>query len=161
MRKYQNDFHGKKRQRHLLEVRMILHLNFEELTSLRVGVESVLDAAAMIGISGGALNEELLSVEALHSRLSGDLSLETLEDLAVVKAAVSTIVARLRVDMETCVLSAHPADTEAVEAYFDYAHCLAVAHRIKMKEAEMEGMIELVTASPVTPEAVQTFDFPD
>ena len=140
---------------------MILHLNFEELTSLRVGVESVLEYAEMVGIPGSALNEQLLSVEALHSRLSGDLSLETLEDLAMVKAAVSTIVARLRVDMETCVLSAHPADTEAVEAYFDYAHCLSVAHRIKMKEAEMEGLIELVTASPVTPEAVQTFDFPD
>ena len=134
---------------------MILHLNFEELTSLRVGVESVLESAEMVGIPGSALNEELLSAEALHSRLSGDLSLETLEDLALVKAAVTTIVARLGVIMETRVLSAHPADIEAVAAYFDYAHCLCVAHRIKMKEAEMEGMIELVTASPVTPRGSQ------
>ena len=140
---------------------MILHLNFEELSSLRVGVESVLDYADTVGIPESVLKKELLSVGALNSRLSGDLSLETLEDLALVKAAVTTIVARLRVIMETRVLSAHPADTEAVAAYFDYAHCLSVAHRIKMKEAEMEGMIELVTASPVTPETAQTFDFPD
>jgi len=36
-----------------------------------------------------------------------------------------------------------------------------VSHRIRMKAAEMTGLIELVTASPVTPEAAQTFDFPD
>ena len=140
---------------------MILHLDFEEVISLRAGAERVLDREAKLGIPDHASNERRLSVEALRLRLSGDLSLETLEDLALVEAAVRVIIARLRVDMEIFILNTHPADADAIASYFDYAHCLVVSHRIRMKAAEMTGLIELVTASPVTPEAAQTFDFPD
>lgn len=140
---------------------MILHFNYEELTALRAGAEALLDREGEDG--GGVLAppEERARVQALLPRLQGDISLETLEELRAVKAAVDAIVASLRVEMESLVVTMHAADEGAVAAYFDFAHGFTVAHRIGEMASEMEALIELVTGSPASRETAQTFHFPD
>jgi hypothetical protein len=63
--------------------------------------------------------------------------------------------------METTVVTTHAADEGAVAAYFDFAHGFTVAHRLRELAAEMEALIELVTGSPPTSDAVRSFRFPD
>jgi hypothetical protein len=65
------------------------------------------------------------------------------------------------VEMESVVVATHAADEQAVAAYFDFAHCLTVARRLRSMAAEMEALIELVTGHPADPEAVASFRFPD
>jgi hypothetical protein len=140
---------------------VILHFNYEELTALRAGAEALLDRE---GESDGVVlapPEERARVEALLPRLHGDISLETLEELRAVEAAVSAIVTSLRVEMETLVVTMHAADEGAVAAYFDFAHGFTVAHRLREMASEMEALIELVTGLPATHETARTFQFPD
>ncbi len=140
---------------------MILHFNYEELTALRAGAETLLDREGESG--GGVLAppEERAHVQALLPRLHGDIALETLDELRAVKLAVDAIVVSLRVEMESLVVTMHAADEGAVAAYFDFAHALTVAHRLGEMASEMEALIELVTGSPVTHESARTFQFPD
>lgn len=140
---------------------MILHFNYEELTALRAGAEAFLDREGDVG--GGVLAppEERARVQALLPMLQGDLSLSTLEELRAVKTAVDAVVAALRAEMESLVVTMHAADEGAVAAYFDFAHGFAVAHRLRGMASEMEALIEVVTGSPVTGESARTFQFPD
>ena len=142
---------------------MILHFNYEELTALRAGAEAFLDREGDVG--GGVLAppEERARVQALLPMLQGDLSLSTstLEELRAVKTAVDAVVAALRAEMETLVVTMHAADEGAVAAYFDFAHGFAVSHRLDGMASEMEALIEVVTGSPVTGESARTFQFPD
>ena len=59
------------------------------------------------------------------------------------------------------VVTAHPADESAVDAYFEFAHVLSVARRLEEIADEMAALIELVTGEPVTAESVRGFQFPD
>jgi hypothetical protein len=68
-------------------------------------------------------------VQALLPRLSGDLTMETLADQRRILKAVATIVASLKDEMDASVISAHPADEQAVSSYFLYAHALSVFNR--------------------------------
>ena len=140
---------------------MILHFNYEELTALRAGAEAFLDHEGEVG--GGVLAppEERARVQALLPMLHGDISLSTLEELRAVKTAVDAVVAALRAEMETLVVTMHAADEGAVAAYFDFAHGFAVSHRLDGMASEMEALIEVVTGSPVTGESARTFQFPD
>jgi len=140
---------------------VILHFNYEELTALRAGAEAFLDREGDVG--GGVLAppEERARVQALLPMLQGDLSLSTLEELRAVKTAVDAVVAALRAEMESLVVTMHAADEGAVAAYFDFAHGFAVAHRLRGMASEMEALIEVVTGSPVTGESARTFQFPD
>lgn len=115
----------------------------------------------MAGATVLAPSETLARVEALVSRLEGDLSLDTLEELHEVQTGVAAIVEFLRVEMETAVLATHPADESAVAAYFDFAHALAVSARLQEMAEEMEALIELVTGESPSPQTAQTFRFPD
>lgn len=141
---------------------VILHFNYEEIQALRTG------ARAYLGEEGAVYSSAVLApsgtrahVEALLTRLTGDLSLPTLAELRVVQSAVAAVVESLRVQMETTVLATHAADEDAVSAYFDFAHALTVAHRVDEMAGEMEAMIELVTGEPASDEAAGTFQFPD
>ena len=140
---------------------MILHFNYEELTALRAGAEAFLDHEGGGGGGGLAPPEERARVQALLPMLQGDLSLSTLEELRAVKTAVDAVVAALRAEMESLVVTMHAADEGAVAAYFDFAHGFAVAHRLRGMASEMEALIEVVTGSPVTGESARTFQFPD
>jgi len=116
------------------------------------------------GVGEGAVlapPESRAMVEALTPRLDGDLSMATLHELRQVRAAVVAIVSSLRVEMEAAVLATHPAEENAVAAYFDFAHGLTVAHRLQEMEAEMEAMIELVTGSTPSSDTARAFRFPD
>ena len=116
-----------------------------------------------VGRRGGVLapTESRARVEALAPRLEGDLSLGTLEELRKVQTGVAAIVESLRVEVETAVLATHPADELAVAAYFDFAHGLVVASRLREMAEEMEALIELVTGDSPSIEAARSFQFPD
>ncbi|MDG2283905.1 MAG: hypothetical protein P8L45_12330 [Longimicrobiales bacterium] len=140
---------------------MYLHFNFEELTALRAGTEALLDREEQSEAIVLAPPEDRVRVEALLPRLDGDISLSTLVELRTVEAGVSAIVASLRADLETLVVTMHAADEGAVAAYFDFAHAFTVEHRLREMASEMEALIELVTGSSVTRETARTFQFPD
>ena len=140
---------------------MILHCNYEELTALRFGARSVLAEDAGSECSVLAPPESRDQVEALLARLEGELPLPTLWEVWQVAEAVEAILESLRLEMETQVLTAHAADENAVAAYFDFAHVLTVAQRLREMVSEMEALIELVTGVPATPEVARTFRFPD
>ena len=140
---------------------MILRFNYEEIQALRAGARAYLGEAGISTSAVLAPPDGRARVEALLPKLLGDLSFHTLEELRVVRAAVSSVVESLRVQMESMVLSTHAADEEAVSAYFDFAHALTVLHRIDEMDAEMQAVIELVTGEPPTAETARTFQFPD
>jgi hypothetical protein len=108
-----------------------------------------------------APTESRARVEALTARLQGDLSLGTLDELRKVQTGVAAIVESLRVEMESSVRTTHPADEAAVAAYFDFAHGLSVAGRLREMAEEMEAMIELVTGESPSLESARSFQFPD
>lgn len=140
---------------------MILHFNYEELTALRAGARTFLDQEESGEGRVLAPSEARVRVEALLSMLDGDISLSTLEEVRNVSAAVSAIVACLRVEMETGVVATHPASEHAVAAYFDFAHGFTVDHRLKEMAGEMSALIELVTGEAPTGDTARSFQFPD
>ena len=142
---------------------MILYVNYEEIQALRAGARRFLAHAESVGSRGGVLapTESRARVDALARRLHGDLSVATLEELRKVQTGVAAIVESLRVDMESAVLATHPADESAVAAYFDFAHGLSVASRLREMAEEMEALIELVTGEAPSLDTARTFRFPD
>lgn len=140
---------------------MVFQLNFEEIKALQSG------GRALLGSDPGGSSivlappESRALVEALLTRLEGDLSVATLEEARATSVAVDAIVDHLLIEMETMVLATHAADEDAVAAYFDFAHALTVARRLRDLTSEMEDLVELVTGRPATPETRRTFRFPD
>jgi hypothetical protein len=140
---------------------VILHCNYEELRALRHGARVVL-GDVVAGVGGVAAPPDTRArVEAMVPRLDGVVRLTNLQEQRDLRGAVSTIVERLRADMEAMVLTAHPADESAVSAYFDFAHTLSVLRRLEALGEEMEALIEVVTGRPVDQRSVTTFRFPD
>lgn len=140
---------------------MILRCTYEELAALRSGARAVLGDVVGEPSPVMAPPESRARVEALVPQLMGDVSIQTLSEARGVETAVVTIVACLRAEMEAAVLAAHPADEQAVSAYFEFAHALLVAERLAEITAEMSAMIELVTGEPPTDVTARSFDFPD
>lgn len=142
---------------------MILRVNYEEIQALRVGARVFLAHAGGPPHRGGVLapTESRARVEALTPRLQGDLSLGTLEELRKVQTGVAAIVESLRVELESAVVATHPADELAVAAYFDFAHALSVASRLREMAEEMEALIGLVTGEAPSLESARSFRFPD
>ena len=140
---------------------MILHFNYEELTALRAGARVFLDREEPGRGRVLAPSEEEVQVEALLTRLVGDISVDTLEELRDVQMAVSAIVECLRVEMESLVTATHAAHETAVAAYFEFAHAFTVARRLDETASEMAALIELMTGEPPTPESSRSFQFPD
>jgi len=141
---------------------VILRCNYEEVTALKAGARAFLDRADLTNLAAVlAPPESRARVEALLPRLEGDLSLYTLEELRGVQTAVDVVVEYLREEMESAVLATHAADELAVNAYFAFAHGLAVANRVREIGEEMVAIIELVTGDSPSSEAVRSFRFPD
>jgi hypothetical protein len=139
---------------------MILHCNYEELGALRQGADVLLGHGRGEGSPVAAPPEGRAEVEALLPRLTGDLTIQTLAEQRRVAWAVATIVERLKEEMDLFIILAHPADESAVTSYFLYGHALAVLARVTEMGQEMEALIEVVTGSPPTREAAETFLFP-
>lgn len=142
---------------------MILHCNYEEITALTAGGHSLLEGEGEGESSAYVMAppESRARVQDLLPRLNGDLSVATLDEVRGVSAGVDAIVDHLRAEMEALVVATHAADEEAVAAYFDFAHALAVSHRIHALAAEMEAMVELVTGAAPDAETLRSFQFPD
>lgn len=140
---------------------MIVRCTYEELTALKHGAHAVLEVRVVEEGPVAAPPRELARVAALRPRLVGDLTVETLADNRVLIDAVETIVDCMRVEMEAMVSVAHPADEDAVAAYFGFAHAFAVLSRLRQVGSEMEALIELVTGNSPTDEVAATFRFPD
>ena len=140
---------------------MILHCNYEELRALRSGARAILDATADSDCGKSLSQSGRANVEALLPHLDGDMAFQTLSELQVATAAVETVVACLRVEMDSYVIHTHPAHEGAVAAYFDFAHALAVLGRLREAEHEMEAMIEVMTGGPATDRSAKEFVFPD
>lgn len=104
---------------------------------------------------------ERAQVEALLPELEGDVSLGTLAEQAEAEAAVRTIVACLRAEMDAAVVATHAADEIAVASYFDFAHALTVLTRLEEMGEHMRALIEVVTGSPPDAVLAASFAFPD
>lgn len=139
---------------------VILICNFEELRALSTGADLLLDPIG-IGSSGAvaAPAEALTQVAMLQPRLTGSISLETLDEQRWVRRAVAAICTLLHERMDEKVLEHHPAHEEAVALYFDYAHAFGVLRRLDAIGVEMTGMIELITGEAPTDEAAKRITF--
>lgn len=124
---------------------MILHCNFEELRALSAAIELMATEAGRYGAAVSAPPEGVAKVEQLLPRLTGDVSIETLDDQRRVREAVGILVADLHRRMDDKVLEFHPAHEEAVALYFDYAHGRTVLHRLDRMGAQMEAIIDLIS----------------
>lgn len=140
---------------------MILACNYEEVTALAHGARSFLSEGSRERASVAAPSTDRGAVEALLPRLTGDLSLHTVAEQRQVERAVELIVLHLRQEMQSMVLSSHAAAEEAVSAYFDFAHALAVLGRVKDVGEEMRALMEVMLGGAPTEQAIRTFRFPD
>jgi hypothetical protein len=139
---------------------MILHCNFEELRALASAGESVVSAAE--AASAGAVQapaEGVAKVEMLLPRLTGDFSIDTLDDQRRVRHAVSVIVNDLHSRLDQTIIEFNPAHEDAVSLYFDYGHSRSVLHRLDLMGAEMEGIVDLITGG--RPDLGGSITFPD
>jgi hypothetical protein len=108
----------------------------------------VADGQGQIGTV--AAPESLVMVEQLLPRLTGDFSIDTLQDQRRVQKAVHFIVSDLHRRMDERIIQTHPADEEAVSLYFEYGHSRSVLHRLDLMGAEMEAIVELIGGSPAS-----------
>ena len=139
---------------------MILHCNFEELRALASAGETVVSAAE--AASAGAVSapaEGVARVEMLLPRLTGDFSIDTLDDQRRVRHAVSVIVNDLHSRLDETFIAFNPAHEDAVTLYFDYGHSRSVLHRLDVIGAEMEAMVDLITGG--RPDLGGAISFPD
>ena len=141
---------------------MILHCNYEELRALE-SAAGMLAAEADAGENPfvAAPHDALLRVERLVPRLGGDLSIETLEDQRHVQEAVSLITRALLARLDARVIETTPANEEAVNLYFDYAHARAVLARLEQMGAEMSAILELISGGRSTEHLASSVTFPD
>lgn len=140
---------------------MILHCTFEELSALSAGGERVLADAGAAGAVVIAPPEVIADVEALLPRLVGDISITTFAEQQSIARAVTFIVAELKQRMDVLILDMHPADEYTVQAYFDYAHSLAVQDRVIRVGAEMTAIFQLMLGRLPTAEDAKSFSVPD
>lgn len=140
---------------------MLVRCSFEELRALESGALAILAAGAGESVAVAAPTETRAALEAFVSRLTGDLSIETLAQQRRYLSLVDAIVGRLLVLMNADIVAEHAAAEGAVAAYFDYAHALAVRARLLESGNEMEALIGLVTGSPPDKQVAESFIFPD
>jgi hypothetical protein len=126
---------------------VILHCNFEELRALAAASELIVADGHGHPGAVAAPAEGVVMVEQLLPRLTGDMSIETLQDQRSIHKAVHFIVGDLHRRMDQRIIDAHPADEEAVALYFDYGHSRSVLHRLDLMGAEMEAIVELIGGS--------------
>jgi hypothetical protein len=139
---------------------MILHCNYEELTALASAAERVLSDMAGDGMVV-APPRAFGDLEALLPRVTGDVSLTTLDEQRSVQRALELVLEQSHVRMNGYVLDQHPAAEHALNAYFEYAYVLAILDRTRRIGAEMTMLIELMTGRAPDDETARTLSFPD
>lgn len=144
----------------MVDIDMILTVNYEEMLALRAGQQAVLQQGFARAVAVAMPPEDRALVAALPP-LDGDLSVGTLSEILSLESGIETIRAALRTGMDERIIQTHPASEGAVASYFDYAHATAVLGRVREMRAEMEALIELVTGHAPDEELARTFAFPD
>lgn len=141
---------------------MILHFNYEELRALSSAIEFMVgDVHAGGSMAVAAPPETVALVENLLPRLTGDVSIETLEDQRRVRLAVGLVVDDLHRRMDDRIIEYYPAHEEAVNLYFDYGHSRSVLARLDGMGAEMQAILELISGGHPDPSLASTVTFPD
>jgi hypothetical protein len=143
------------------EARLILHFNYEELRAVAGAGEMLVHEGAVHAGSVAAPPEGLDRVERLLPRLTGDISIETLDDQRRVRDAVGFIVGDLLERMDAKVIEYTPGHEEAVNLYFDYGHARTVLDRLDRMGAEMAAILELIGGSQGVEQLASTVTFPD
>jgi len=139
---------------------VILHCNFEELRALAAASELIVADANDRPGSVFAPPEGVGMVEQLLPRLTGDVSIETLDDQRRVQKAVAFIcqALHLRLD-EQIIATSNPANEDAISLYFDYGYSRTVLDRLERMGAEMEAIIDLIHGGSAA--AAGSVTFPD
>jgi hypothetical protein len=132
------------------EAAMILFCSYEELRALATVGESMLAGGAAAGRG---------RIERLLPRLTGDVSIDTLDDHRDVREAVASIVEDARERMDRQIVTLGPVDEDAVSLYFDYGYSRSVLHRLDAMGSEMAALADLLTGGH--PEWAGTLTFPD
>ncbi|HSJ08677.1 MAG TPA: hypothetical protein VK928_02160 [Longimicrobiales bacterium] len=140
---------------------MILFLSFEELSALGASAEQVLAAGSVAGHGIVAPPQFLAEVENFAQRLTGDIAVENIDDQRTMERVVDHLVASCRVRMDDMILMQHAAAESAVAAYFEYAHVLTVARRLRGIGLEMAALVELMTGDDPDSDAARRFSFPE
>jgi hypothetical protein len=134
---------------------VILHLSFEELRAIASAGELIVAGEARG--AGIATSEWAVRVDSLLPRLTGDISIATLEDQRMVRDTVGGLVTEMHRRMDLQVIESHPGNEEAVALYFDYAHARTVLDRLDRMGAEMEAIASLISGGDPAGRGAVTF----
>ena len=140
---------------------MILRFNFEELRALASAGEAYV-GGVFAGSSRGPASapaDSIARVEMLLPRLTGDFSIETLEEQRWVREAVWSLCEDLRGRMDEKIIAFSPGHEDAVSLYFEYGHSRTVLNRLDQMGAEMEAILDLMTGG--RRELAGSVTFPD
>ncbi|HEX6135294.1 MAG TPA: hypothetical protein VFZ24_15095 [Longimicrobiales bacterium] len=140
---------------------MILYLSYEELAALNSSAERVLFAGAASGHGVVAPPQLLADVEHFVQRLTGDITVSTLEEQRTLHLVVRHLLDDSRLQMDDAVILQHAAAESAVAAYFEYAHVLGVSHRLRAIGDEMAAIVQLMTGQDPDSESGRRFSFPE
>jgi hypothetical protein len=139
---------------------VILHFNYEELRALADAGEALVAETAHGGVA--APPQGIAMVERLLPRLTGDMSIETLEEQRRVREAVSLIVGGVHEKLDDKIIEYTPGHEDAVTLYFEYGHSRTVLARLDRMGAEMEAILELIGGgSRGVDDLASTVTFPD
>ncbi|HEU0015714.1 MAG TPA: hypothetical protein VFQ45_18700 [Longimicrobium sp.] len=130
---------------------MILHCNYEELQALATSGAAIV-AAAQSG-------DRVAKLETLLPRLTGDLSIETIQEQRSVRDAVALICEDVHGRLDETIIAHGPAHEDAVTMYFDYGHSRSVLARLDRMGVEMEAIIDLISGGSAA--AAGGITFPD
>ena len=136
---------------------VILHCNFEELQALMSASELIVAERHDLGGGVAAPAEGVEMVEQLLPRLTGDVSIETLDDQRRIESAVSYIVGELHRRLDEKIVESSPGNEDALHLYFDYGHSRTVLSRLSRMGTEMTAIIDLIGGS----QAAAGITFPD
>ena len=140
---------------------MILYLSFEELAALGSCAERVLLANAGVGHGIAAPPQLSAEVELFSHRLTGDITISSLEDQRTLQLVVKHLLDRSRAAMDEAVILQHAAAEGAVAGYFEYAHVLTVSNRLDAIGEEMAAIVQLMTGDDPESESGRRFSFPE
>lgn len=140
---------------------MILFLSFEELSALGASAGHVLAAGSAAGHGIAAPPQFIAEVENFAQRLTGDVTVGTIDEQRSMQRVVDHLLAGTRARMDEFVLAEHAAAESAVAAYFEYAHVLTVSRRLHGIGLEMVALVELMTGDDPESDAARRFSFPE
>lgn len=138
---------------------MILHFNYEELRALADAGEALVAEQAHGGVA--APPQGIAMVERLLPRLTGDMSIETLDEQRRVREAVALIVGDVHERMDEKIIEYTPGHEESVNLYFEYGHSRTVLARLDQMGAEMQAILELIGGTGGVENLASTVTFPD